>query len=1374
MTSQVIQRSFTPYTDEANPEENKFSYVVVDHTTWDDILAHPLVAIIGEAGIGKTYELQKRAKILREQGGEAFCLSLRLLQHHDGFEFALAEGNDSDPNAASRFEAWNPQEKEAWFFLDSVDEVKLDGPDRYVAALHRFGKNLQEKQAHGKVRIILSCRPKDWHFHDAKKAENYLQRFIVQPTQNNEIPSKKCENLFDNDTDSALTSEKNSEREENIEIIYLKAYSILPFSESEIRAYAISVGNITPKEADIFINALKSSGLIPLAGRPYDVNGMMAYWKRHKKFDVYSEMLLEGVCEQLKEKNECHKQHVSASMSLDEMLEAAEELAAATVLLKNTSIRIPQQGNVIQKGLDAEHVLRKLNHHKIELLLGRRLFDEESPITIRFNQRITREYLAARWVIRLLNNDCPYKDIRHWFIGEKYGKKNLIPSRAEVAAWVAARSTELLEEMLEIAPEWLIAGGDASKLNNAQQEQALWAYAKTYANNTHFENRPDGSSLARIRGHEIEKTLEQIFTQYHSSERICSMILDIISTSNIRNLSEIFFNASIDNMFHENVRISAIRAIGNKGSLQQKQKISEYASATEISNRYLGWLGEALFPNFYDVRDMIQLLQRFKAIDRLGSGYDFMVSHDWIKACPVSQLTDFLDGLVSLLREPPLHQSDRWLADQELSLFSQKYSWLFDAAINCAIRVIKSQPHILSESLEQLLKWIWASNRTRIDVTNSQKEKIIKAIEDSLNIKRLWQRRELQEIWKIYSENGWGNAVSCRELYPLFPLRLSDVDWLKQAILTTTQENDRIAFAWGIFLIAWKSGGESNLLADLKGYLSTLDLPQPIQEDFQRRLSPREKSHSERRNEQRECINKTKEDRDIEKSKFNLLNRLSEIRSGVANNAIYYLYYFMTEQQGGSTGRWAQTNIHTIRNAFGDDITEAFMEGLQTLWYTFTPTPPSQKIEYNRTEMGTIYGLTALALMEKRGQDFSAFTPEQAAHATLFALNELNGFPSWFETLLENFPRAIQPILEYEIQHLVVSDGADPGVLYRFRNNARVINLIYPFLLSQLEMSEPPRAYLQDLLSLLKELPQSSYQERLSKLAAERVINGWRRDTLAIIPWLGLWLEYDSINAWDYIEKNVSQATVNPSHLTQEILFTIGDALDERSQDKRGCKFFNNIQLLSKVIPFIYTHIPFNEDTVYESGKVYSPSSRDRAADIRQAICRILIETDGEEAHQALVAWSQHPAAADIPAREKWVQDHAKRAIEPQPLPLETFMVYRRKYDRQANMTVNHFNLNHHGTGDIFTGNKTVNNHNNSCEPEQIISIINALLIRHSIPDDFDARPKAEQLRLLAPVIEEAEGNPSLLQRLKGAASDKLGEGLGAGAAKLLLSLLPV
>ena len=86
---------------------------------WSELLEHPRVVLLAEAGAGKSREMCEQSRRLVKEGRYAFFVPLEALDSKPLTSLL-------EPPDEKKFEAWKTNGNEpGWFFLDAVDELKL-------------------------------------------------------------------------------------------------------------------------------------------------------------------------------------------------------------------------------------------------------------------------------------------------------------------------------------------------------------------------------------------------------------------------------------------------------------------------------------------------------------------------------------------------------------------------------------------------------------------------------------------------------------------------------------------------------------------------------------------------------------------------------------------------------------------------------------------------------------------------------------------------------------------------------------------------------------------------------------------------------------------------------------------------------------------------------------------------------------------------------------------------------------------------------------------------------------------------------------------------------------------------------------------------
>ncbi len=87
--------------------------------SWEDLLSKKRVILLAEASSGKTAEFKEITKKLQNSKKAAFFVPIEELAD-EGFKNSLS------PNEIELFKKWENSFDEGYFFLDSVDEARLN------------------------------------------------------------------------------------------------------------------------------------------------------------------------------------------------------------------------------------------------------------------------------------------------------------------------------------------------------------------------------------------------------------------------------------------------------------------------------------------------------------------------------------------------------------------------------------------------------------------------------------------------------------------------------------------------------------------------------------------------------------------------------------------------------------------------------------------------------------------------------------------------------------------------------------------------------------------------------------------------------------------------------------------------------------------------------------------------------------------------------------------------------------------------------------------------------------------------------------------------------------------------------------------------
>ena len=246
---------------------------------WGDLLAKRRVVVLAEAGSGKTTEMEEQARLQTKVGRMAFYTTVEDVGR-DGLERALSAAD------RARLAVWHESNEAAWFFIDSVDEAKLNGV-RLEKALCRLGDGITgaERRAH----ITLSGRHTDWEFRrDLKRLKDRLpipeDQVIPAPPTPNEV----------------LISMIRHERPKEEAPTRGRAFGCRHGTtgrRARVRLFAAAKG---VPNLDAFMAQIDVADLWGFARRPLDLDWLVQFWQSHGRLGSLAEMLQNSLTEHSK------------------------------------------------------------------------------------------------------------------------------------------------------------------------------------------------------------------------------------------------------------------------------------------------------------------------------------------------------------------------------------------------------------------------------------------------------------------------------------------------------------------------------------------------------------------------------------------------------------------------------------------------------------------------------------------------------------------------------------------------------------------------------------------------------------------------------------------------------------------------------------------------------------------------------------------------------------------------------------------------------------------------------------------------------------------------------------------------------------------
>ncbi len=1219
-----VERKFSQITRNKNGEYDdtwlKAYRGLKKSKTWTDLDAEYRVILLADAGAGKTYEALSRAQKGDKEGRSSFFIRIEDIDadFDEAFEVGTSE----------QFEEWLASVDEAWFFLDSVDEARLDSPRAFEKAIKCFAKRI--KPAMHRAHIVITSRPYAWRFKsDTALVEKHLPF---------KAPKQESENL----------SSRNDKKEESpVKIYVLKALDV-----DDIRFFA---RHYATSNIEQLIVELQRSNLVEMASRPFDLVGLLSKWQSDGELGGRLQSLQHMVNLRLSEIDPDRNQR--QPLNKQRARGGAGRLAAAVTLSNEAGILVPDSTHE-RTGIDAETVLADWeNPNDVRNLLERGIFNDILYGAVRFRHRDTRELLAAEWLNHLLQEGNSRRRIESLLFKEQYGEQVVVPRFRPILPWLILFDDTTRERALSIHPEIAVEGGDAAYLSLSNRKKILNDIVSRIAADEDDRSARDNGAIARIAQKDLSEDALRLITEHSANDEVIFFLGRLVWQGNMENCIEPLISIALDPKRDMYARIASMRAVATVGSGEQLILLWQSVNAKPevIPRRLIVELVEEAKADDTAVNLLLSSLDKLPPYEQYeSSGLDGAI-HAFIdkfsKLSSVERgrlLSKLSTGFNELLSRPPYYERRKCRVSSE-------FSWLMGSAIQVIDLLIKdrSDECFGSDVIDLLLK-IPAMRDWTGDNISEYKDNLQelipswsafndayfwKSVEDA-RVRLAEKNKRLTDVWEVlwrghywkYEKNSYEHVLNF--------------------IRTKQLEDDQLvalSLAFRMYVQAERPHEWRSLLEDVVADNTLLEkrldelLNPPINESQakweQENLEQEQKwetERSEREHERSQWIESLRANPDI-------VRNPPDVLPGRCTNGQWLLF---KEIKGDGASRGKGVDWSSLINEFGEEVAFAFRDAVMQLWRKFTPELGSEGADISSFPYAPM--TLALVGLETESKEVGSFpqnlTRAEVCHAFRYITWELNGFPSWFEILYKSYPEEgferVWKELVWELNN-TIAGAPMHHILQNIVYQAPWLHgLLTPHIQQWVDdNSDADWEVLRYCFQILdaEQVP----LEWFASYAQSRIVAGGSPEEFA--KWYAMWVDVApetgiaSVESWlDGLDESL--AKIAAQHFVIQLL---GDR--RHWGGWAYAQKFKSVDYLSKLYVLMHRYIRVEEDIDRSGGGVYSPGLRDDAQDARNQLFNIMADISGKETYDALLELSRnHP----VERQRDWMIKQARRCAE--------------------------------------------------------------------------------------------------------------------------------
>lgn len=1197
---------------------------------WSKLSQYARVILLAAAGAGKTREMEEQAERLVGEGQFAFFVPLESLDREEFINLLLADEEE-------RFEAWKAGgHAPAWFFLDAVDELKLT-EGKLDRALRRLSRALTGHLA--RTRIILSCRPSDWR--PSVDLTTVRNRLPV-PERGGNISSQSSEEVFLD----ALRRDQGSPpfvrpEEEDLSHPEVVQTVMLPMSGSQIMRFAEQSG---VHDADAFLAEIAQQNAWTFARRPLDLGHLIETWTSLGRLGTRAEQHEANVIAKLKDDPDRPDRHV---LTDTKARLGVERLALALALTRTRTIRAPEQALDIHWAegvLDAASVLPDWTDAERQTLLRRALFDPATYGRVRFHHRSVQEYLAARHLWRLREQDMSTKALFRLLFAEHYGISVVVPSMRVIAAWRALWDGAVRKELTAREPEALLSLGDPETLNLPARSELVRTFVSTYGQGGWRRLNIPLDEVRRLAHPELAPVIRECWENGPENDEVRTLLLELIWLGPLRDCTDLAQSVAFDVTGDPDQRIIAIRALlaCERDSIVRGIADDLLTQPTSWPDRIVHRVAADLFPRVITVDELVTLIERTRESERTARGGGF----GWVAQQIAKAIEPWMDSAVSL-RD---NMADLiWRGRKqpgEISDLHSEFGYLVPALAVLCDRQLSAGS---SRADAALIRPCVIASRFPSDVWSRTSVNTLKAhFRTNATLRNIAFWAELAFVDEVTpDQDDWYRLSYATSDSLIEQLTEADRPWL-EAALADESRSGRRAMALRALIQVWRQRGQDEtelvtLRATLNGHarLNQLltELTAPPERD--ERIEREERDHRRyrriraRREEQRL--------EDWQQWRIDLLTNPDDAFSAEnQETTVSNLYSWLEASQQGRD-RFNIWDKNALVGAFGPDIANRAEQVFQAWWRIHPPTLWSAQPAAGRGQIPHtwIYGLLGISAESSTPGWTVSLSSEEARIAAAYTTVELNELAPFIADLARSHPAEVDEVIGGELS-AELRASADHDHLPVLNNlphaEDHLKHLLAPRLLPALQTwpsdftdETGPRLvrYLEQVLRILDDASSGTEREAI----AEQCAAHYEADPAGALAltWLkGLF-------------------RLNAERGTQALVGGLVDSNDPRMRE-RAIESFAGLfgdpvdgvvfdipdparraRALEQLVRYAYTFIRPGEDLTHDGP--YPPDTRDKARSAREFLLSMLLDTPGPEARRITLTLATEDDFADFADR---------------------------------------------------------------------------------------------------------------------------------------------
>jgi hypothetical protein len=348
-------------------------------------------------------------------------------------------------------------------------------------------------------------------------------------------------------------------------------------------------------------------------------------------------------------------------------------------------------------------------------------------------------------------------------------------------------------------------------------------------------------------------------------------------------------------------------------------------------------------------------------------------------------------------------------------------------------------------------------------------------------------------------------------------------------------------------------------------------------------------------------------------------------------------------ERSGHESRASGWNRRFIEEQFGKAVGDRLRETMMAVWRKDRPTIRSERPDGAKDTflVRWQFGLAGIAAEAEDANWAKRLTEQEAELACRYAPMELNGFPSWLESLAVEHPAAVDRVLGEELS-LSLREVTDANAYSIFLQNISHASAIVATLfvhrirawLAGIAQADPkpdnPQSgqNLRQAIEILVNSGNDDDRRFIERTARQRLADG------LAVPFANVWLpallHLNPVAGIEALEKGLKEGAASNTGAGVQLFAELFNPDYGGIGFDLGAPGFTP-PLLLRLLRLAYQHVRIKDDA-YREGS-YSPDTRDHAERSRNAVLSALLATTGPEGWTVKLEMANDPLFAHIKDR---------------------------------------------------------------------------------------------------------------------------------------------